>query len=90
MKKPGVFCSGRAPTTGRGLGGYDIATVSSKINPTDSVIPTFSVGLSKGRGWSNRSSTGIAFLIIQKRFRALSVSLAEKLLCAIGCYHLTG
>jgi hypothetical protein len=52
-----------------GLGGLNTATIISKINPTNSVIPikngliyTYLLsGLSKGRGYSNRSSTEIAF-----------------------------
>jgi len=33
-----------------GLGGYGIATVRGKINPTDSVIPTFSAGIKQRAG----------------------------------------
>ncbi|QNR85217.1 hypothetical protein H9N25_01575 [Pedobacter riviphilus] len=36
------------------------ATIQGKINPTDSVILSFT-GLSKGRDWMTRSTTGTAF-----------------------------
>ncbi|WP_293785595.1 hypothetical protein [uncultured Pedobacter sp.] len=43
-----------------------MAAIRSEINPTGSVIGAFSGGLSQGRGWSNRSTTGIAFLMMEK------------------------
>jgi len=43
-----------------GLKGLNSTTVQREINPTDSVIPSFTE-LSKGRDQRNRSTTDIAF-----------------------------
>ncbi|KQM74995.1 hypothetical protein ASE74_03185 [Pedobacter sp. Leaf216] len=49
-KKGGIWIEGNWHSALIGFRWHGIATVRGKINPTDSVIPNFQSGLSKGAG----------------------------------------